>query len=368
MIFNVYIIILIIYLIYYFNIIVEKPKVYCSNGMEIIYEDMPSLNNNIYWTIGFHNKYIQYLLYLFETRNDKILGNTFYKIDKIITPDNEKLLIGIGDVDYEYKGILLIFHTIFGDYCDGSRSVKKLCSELNLLPISYSRRGHGKKLKNNKFNTFGHIEDLELILDYIDDKYPNLPIYGLARSAGTSLLSRYLGNTKHNSRISLAILISPGFDFTKGISNIDNSLSKILVKQCKEFWLIPNKDLFNKNKKDLHYYNLLLNANTLMDWHKYQWYFTKTTKNYTEYDNKYNPIYVLQNIKIPILYINALDDLLFDKSLVQSYKELVNKSNYKIIVHTNNGSHLGFYENCFNDWSFKISKEFIISSKKNIIF
>jgi len=363
----IFIVILILYLIYYYHVVVEQPTVYYSKKIKHVYKDMPSLKKNIYWTIGCHNNLIQYLIYWIESKIDIYVGNRFYKTETLITSDNENLLIGIGDIDYEYNGILLIFHTIFGNYCDGINSIKKMCKELNLLPISYSRRGHGTKLNNNKFNTVGHIEDLELILDYIEDKYPNKPIYGLARSAGTSLLSRYLGNTKYKSRISLAILISPGFDFNKSLTSINTEISKILVNKCKNFWLKPNKDLFTKNKKDLKYYNLLLNASNLREWHKYQWYFAKTTKNIDEYNNIYNPIHVLKNIQIPILYINAMDDIVFDKTLISNYKDLAEQSNYKILVHTNNGSHLGFYENCFNDWSFKISKEFILSVKKNII-
>lgn len=370
MVFNVciiYIVLLVLYLIYYFNVIVEQPTIYHSQKMEKVYADIPSINQNIYWTIGCHNNLIQYFIYRIESKIDKYIGKQFYKTNIIITPDNEKLIMGIGNINYKFDGILLIFHTIFGTYCDGACSVKKICKELNLLPISYSRRGHGIKLNNLTFNTVGHMEDLELILDYIESEYPNKPIYGLARSAGTNLLSRYLGNTKHKSRISLAILISPGFDFNKSLTSMNEKFSKILVNKCKDFWLKPNKELFTKNKKDLKYYNLLLNASNLQEWHNYQWYFTRTTKNKKEYNNIYNPIHVLKKIKIPILYINAMDDFLFNKTVVSSYKNLVNESDYKIIIHTNGGSHLGFYEDLFNDWSFKISKEFIISVKKNII-
>lgn len=362
-----YILLLVLYLIFYYNVIIEKPKVYYSKKMKNIYNDMPSLNQNIYWTIGCHNKYIQYLIYYFESKLDDIVGNKFYKTDIIITNDNEKILIGIGNIKYNYNGILLIFHTIFGDYRDNSNGIKKMCKKLNLLPISYSRRGHSFKLETVKFNTTGHIEDVELVLDYIEKNYPNKPIYGYARSAGTSLLTRYLGNVKYKSRISLAILISSGFNFSKSIKNMSPEFNKMLVNKCKNFWLKPNEDLFSKNKKDLKYYNLLMNSSTLEEWHKYQWYFSQKSKNTLEYYNINNPIYVLKNIQIPILYINALDDLLFDKSLINKYTSLVNYSDYKILIQTKSGSHLGFYENLFDDWSIKITKEFILSVKKNMI-
>lgn len=366
-IYMIYIILLVLYLIFYFNVIVEKPKVYYSNKMQNIFKDMPSLTKNIYWMIGCHNRYIQYIIYSIESTIDNIIGNKFYNTDIITTNDNEKILIGIGNINYNYNGILLVFHTILGDYRDNCYSVKNLCKQLNLLPISYSRRGHSFKMQNIKFNTTGHIEDLELVLDYIENNYPNKPIYGYARSAGTSLLARYLGNIKYKSRISLAILISSGFNFKESIKQIPFPFNKILVNKFKNFWLKKNKNLFSKNKKDLQYYNLLLNSTSLDEWHKYQWYFSKMSKNRLEYNNTFNPIYVLKNIQIPILYINAMDDFLFSKSLVKKYKSLVNNSNYKVIVHTNHGSHLGFYENFFNDWSIKITKEFILSVQKNMI-
>lgn len=362
-----YILLLVLYLIFYYNVIVEKPQVYYSKKMKKICNNMPSVNQNIYWTIGCHNKYIQYLIYYIESKLDDIIGNKFYKTDIIMTDDNEKLLIGIGDINYNYNGILLVFHTIFGDYRDNSYRIKKLCKELNLLPISYSRRGHSFKLQTIKFNTTGHIEDLEVILDYIENNYPNKPIYGYACSAGTSLLTRYLGNAKYKSRISLAILISPGFNFSKSIKNLSSEFNKILVNKCKNVWLKPNKDLFLENKQTLQYYNLLMNASTLEEWHNYQWYFSQKSKNTLDYFNINNPIYVLKNIQIPILYINAMDDLLFDKSFINNYTSLVNYSDHKVIIQTKSGSHLGFYEQLFNDWSMKITKEFIISVKKNMI-
>ena len=90
------------------------------------------------------------------------------------------------------------------------------------MPISYSRRGHDKELTQSQFNSVGNLNDLELILDYINSNYPTLPIYGLGMSAGTSLLARYLGNKKEKSRIELGILLSPGFHFKRSQKLFNN--------------------------------------------------------------------------------------------------------------------------------------------------
>ena len=74
MVFNVciiYIVLLVLYLIYYFNVIVEQPTIYHSQKMEKVYADIPSINQNIYWTIGCHNNLIQYFIYRIESKIDK---------------------------------------------------------------------------------------------------------------------------------------------------------------------------------------------------------------------------------------------------------------------------------------------------------
>ena len=203
-----YIIICLCYIIYYYNYVIEIPKVYYSDEISNIYNDMPSLKTPIYWTFGLHNSYIQYIIYLINCKIDTKVGKKLYKDYILTTDDEEDLIIGIGQVKYKVTGILLIFHTAFGNYCDLASKIKKLCKQLNLLPISYSRRGHSKELKKSQFNSVGNLNDLELILDYINKTYPMFPIYGLGMSAGTSLLTRYLGNTKYKSLIELAILLS----------------------------------------------------------------------------------------------------------------------------------------------------------------
>ena len=98
----------------------------------------------------------------------------------------------------------------------------------------------------------------------------------------------------------------------------------------------------------------------MKEWHDYQYIFAGNYTNKEEYFKDHDPIYVLKNIKIPILYINALDDIAFPKKLVYDYKYLTKICNNKIIVHTKRGSHLGFYEGVkLNSWAFKVAQEFL---------
>ena len=87
--------------------------------------------------------------------------------------------------------------------------------------------------------------------------------------------------------------------------------------------------------------------------------------NQNEYYRLYDPIHILKYIKVPILYINAEDDMVFGKELISQYQNIINTSETTMLVQTKYGGHLGFYNLFFNNWAFKISKEFIQSYKKN---
>ena len=69
----IYIVLLILYLIYYFNVVVEQPNVYYSEKMKNVYTDIPSINKNVYWTLGCHNNLIQYFIYKIESK----IGSTY---------------------------------------------------------------------------------------------------------------------------------------------------------------------------------------------------------------------------------------------------------------------------------------------------
>jgi predicted alpha/beta-fold hydrolase len=345
------------YLIYYYIHVVEKPIIYSSNNLLELSKKIKSINKKVYWCIFAYNPYLQYLIYIILSRYDIYISKFLYNTIILKTLDNENLLLGYGK-NNNPSGILLVFHTVYGDYTESAYQVKKISEKLNLLPISYSRRGHSLPLTISKFNTVGHPEDVDIVIKYIKSNYPNLPIYGLGLSAGSSLLARFLGNKSNSVELNGAILISPGYNFELSQNTFSSISTKFAVKKAKEHFLKPNKNILKQ--KNLDIYNKLLKSSSMQEWHEYQYHYAGNYSNKEDYYKDHDPIYVLEHIKIPILYINALDDIAFPKKLVYNYKNLTNKCNNKIIVHTKRGSHLGFYEGIkLESWSFKVAEEFL---------
>lgn len=354
----------IIYIFYYLLIIVKSPYIYYSDELKDILSDM-DINKKIYWSFFAFNNYIQYMVFIIISSVNSYKGDNIYNTRIINFRDNEQTILAEGILNDNPKGILLILHTVFGNYLDSCNDLNKICNELNFKLVSYSRRGHSLNLYKPKFNSVGHQEDLADIISIIKNKYTNTPIYIIGLSAGSSLLARYLGNNKHDNTIKGAILISPGYNFKKAIKTMPWICNKLLVNKAKNFFLKKNKILLKHYNKNA--YNALIKSKSMNDWHNNQYHFVNEYNNIDEYYYDHDPVHVLEKISIPILYLNALDDMIFTKDLVLEYKELVKKSKNKIIIHTNRGSHCAFFTGIFlTSWSFEVSKKFIQSLiKKN---
>lgn len=345
--------------IYYNYVVSEVPKVYYRDAMNDVYYKMSNLHKKIYWTPwGFH-PYIQFLIYLIHNYFDKKIADDIYKLEIIQANDGEDLVMAWGPSTIHSKAIILSIHTLLGDYSDSAKFLYKLHKKYNWIPISYSRRGHSKPLKYPIFNTVGDIDDLILILRKIKARYPLLPIYAIGSSAGSSLLVRYLGEHSDNSLIDAASVISAGYDFERSLFYPKSIPDYIITNKIKNFFLYSNKEvLCNYNKV---VYNKLKNVKNIREWHHYQWQFSKKSSNKKEYFLYNNPSNVIKKVTQPILYINAMDDFMFPRDLVYRYIDLIYSNPNKIIVHTERGSHLGFYKGWIpSSWAHDLIEEFIL--------
>lgn len=351
-----------IILIYYQKKVVELPQVFCGKSMLDIVNRIPLLKKEIRWPIWCYSSYLQFLYYdkCISLRNRKI-ANDIYKTEPLIFHDQEESIIAWGkNINYSPNIVVLFLHNVCGDYRDNSELAKYLIKTMNCIPVSYSRRGHSMPLKNPYFNTVGDQDDLKLVLTKIQQRYMNLPIYAVGSSAGSSLLAKYLGSSANSNLISAAALISPGYGFQQSLMTMPMLQSKLAAKNVKKLFLFPNKQLLQKHDKQA--YNDLYNATSMLEWHQHQWKFDKTA-NIESYYEKHDPVNVLQNIKCPILYINAMDDFLFPKKLVSKFTFLTDTCPNTIIVHTKRGGHIGFYTGDSLLWSTKLISDFFKAIK-----
>jgi len=344
---------------YYVHHIIEYPTIYYNDVMLPFIIQIHSLYDPIKWTVWCFNSYLQFIIFTIRSSYyDKMIANDLYDLEILRFDDNTKSFLAIGKQIKNPTAILLILHTICGSYDESANFVKNIQDTLNWLPISYSRRGHSNKLESAEFNTVGSQVDLITVLNIIKKRYPKLPIYAIGFSAGSSILARYLGDSGDNSLISGGVCVSPGYCFEKSMTTMPEIASKLATKNAKDFFLKPNEEIL-KNYDEITF-NILMNCNNMTEWHEHQWKFAGNYNSKEEYYNEHNPVYVLHQIKKPILYINALDDIAFPAKLVKQFVNIVNDAPKSIIVHTKKGSHLGFFSNYnLQSWYLQIVTEFL---------
>ena len=82
---------------------------------------------------------------------------------------------------------------------------------------------------------------------------------------------------------------------------------------------------------------------------------------YDSYNQATNPIYVFENVTIPLLILNAKDDPVCHIKNFEPYKDMIRQMPNIAVVTTKKGSHCGFYEGALNteSWATKLIANFL---------
>jgi predicted alpha/beta-fold hydrolase len=89
-------------------------------------------------------------------------------------------------------------------------------------------------------------------------------------------------------------------------------------------------------------------------------------EDYQSYCQAINPIYVFENVKIPLMILNAEDDPVCSIKNLEPYKETIQQMSNIAVITTKKGSHCGFYEGWKStSWAAKlISNYFLVEHKQ----
>lgn len=210
------------------------------------------------------------------------------------------------------------------------------------------RRGHGKlPLTVPKINILGSTEDLAEQIQHIQTVYPQSDLYAVGSSAGTGLLVRYLGEMGKKAPFKAAFALSPGYDSEQGFARVHPIYSKLMTKKLVKAFIQPYSSTWQWTNLET-----LLQAKTLAEFE--QCYFKMAGfHDYQSYAKAVNPIYVMQDIQIPLVVLNAEDDPICRiDNLVPHKQVLINMPNV-LIVTTTKGSHCVFYQGLIktNSWA-----------------
>lgn len=235
---------------------------------------------------------------------------------------------------------IVLLHTITGT----PESMRELVRDLHRYTgwriALCLRRGHaGLPMPVPKMNLFGSTQDLREQLLYIQDQFQKSDLYAVGSSAGTGLLVRYLGEEGEATPFKAAFALCPGYNTESSFSRVHPFYSKVMAKKLLKNFILPYQSTWQQLPK----WNDILKINNLSDFEKL--YFELAGfESYETYTQATNPIYVFENIKIPLMILNSEDDPICQIANFEPYKNIIQNMPNMMVITTKKGSHCGFYE------------------------
>lgn len=256
---------------------------------------------------------------------------------------------------------IVLLHTITGTPDSMRELVRDLSFYTGWRVALCVRRGHdGLPLPVPKINLFGSVEDLKEQLNFIQTKLPHSDLYAVGSSAGTGLLVRYLGEEAENTPIKAAFALCPGYNTETGFKNVHPIYSKIMTKKLIQKFILPYRETWQQ----IPDWDKILHVKTLAEFEK-NYYKMAGFDDYESYVKASNPIYVFEDITVPLMILNAENDPVCSIKNLELYKEPIMNMPNIMVVTTKKGSHCGFYEGTFKttSWATRLMAEFLLHQK-----
>ncbi|QIO06069.1 YheT family hydrolase [Acinetobacter shaoyimingii] len=335
----------------------EQPTVYYnvqSHSQQIL-SRLPQLNQKYRPTPWLSNPHL-HLIY-FDLIKKRTIRLKYDRVDQLKMSDGGVTAIAWYGLDLPTDTpTIVLMHTITGS----PESMRELVKDLNAYTgwriALCLRRGHaGLPMPVAKMNLFGSTDDLREQIAYIQNKFPQSDLYGVGSSAGTGLLVRYLGEEGENTPLKAAFALCPGYNTETGFGNVHPFYSKMMTKKLFTKFIKPYTQTWQQTAS----LSKVLQAKNLLEFE--QAYFEMAGyQDYESYTQATNPIYVFENVKIPLMILNAEDDPVCHIKNFEPYKEVIRQMPNIVVVTTKKGSHCGFYEGLSTrSWATRLMADYL---------
>lgn len=213
----------------------------------------------------------------------------------------------------------------------------------------------GVKLTSKRIFTYGSTTELDAMVRYTVDNYPNTKLLGVGFSLGGNILVKYLGeNPEHQRNFICAISLCQGYDILKACPALEEwdglrrgynwlitqKVKSVIKRHAQELLGGCSSTPYQEFKR-----NKVLMATSLKEIDEH---FGRKMAGYQSVDDYYkysSSSYYIDKVEIPMLLVNSQDDPLVPEKLLETPKKYVNRPNNKaLFVLSQFGGHLGFYE------------------------
>ncbi|XP_050529025.1 abhydrolase domain-containing protein 2 isoform X1 [Daktulosphaira vitifoliae] len=216
---------------------------------------------------------------------------------------------------------------------------------------------HNVPVTSSRIFTYGHTEDLHVMLCNLSELYPKTKIIIIGYSMGGNLVTKYLGETytKRPDCIVAGVSICQPYDALKAtgvllhwqnfrrlyLYALTEATKALILKHRHKLLSDDIKERFSLNEKDI------ISAATLPELDDAYTRKVNNFKNLHEFYEWSSCMYYINNVTTPMVFINTKDDPLVPEDLlipVQNYAKSKDNFLYMELAH---GGHLGFFEGGF---------------------
>eukprot|EP01097_Dermamoeba_algensis_P004507 TRINITY_DN2927_c0_g1_i2.p1 TRINITY_DN2927_c0_g1~~TRINITY_DN2927_c0_g1_i2.p1 ORF type:complete len:446 (-),score=46.26 TRINITY_DN2927_c0_g1_i2:30-1313(-) len=337
--------IVVLFVLYFCFFFVDKPEVFCqrnANNQQIL-KGLENVLKPMWPSFVALNKHF-HTIYASKLRKGP---QVTFKREELKSPDDGGTFAIDWFIDGKSEDPTRPIIFIIPGIANSSKSVylriflNYLKGVADFRACVYVPRGCGRlPITSHKPRLFtpGGTRDVHHAVNLVFQRYPNTPVLAVGYSLGGNCLAKYLGEYSENRFIG-ALVFAQGFDGWKGIQllrekpfynfGLTRKLQRILRKHQEAFKDYVNVDHMLKAKRvedfDHQLVTSLYGYSSLEDYY--------SSESCIEYVN---------NICIPICFINARDDPLVPPELIP-LERLISKPNI-IHIQTKYGGHLGWSE------------------------
>jgi len=207
---------------------------------------------------------------------------------------------------------------------------------------------------------YGNTGDYHLMVAEILKRFPTTKVICVGFSMGANLVTKYLGEKyNHSQQIIAGISVCQGYDakkttkFLLGWEGLRRVYFFIMTENMRAIIRRWQKQLFTEEVKQRHDINerAIWSAATLCEVDDI---YTRKLAGYSSLDEFYKKsscVTYWHNIKVPMVFVNALDDPIVPPALLKIVRNAAGTRDNFLYVEQKYGGHLGFYEGglCYPD-------------------
>lgn len=349
-------------LAYYFVRIAKKPDVSFPNTYfnNAVVRLMPQLRRRFYISPWLISKHLQMLFMGLEKTYVKPLH---YERSDVLTMSDG----GVVSVDWvgldlpEDTPTMVVLHTISGSPESMRPFVRYVFENMGWRVALCVRRGHGTLgLKSPNYNSLGSSDDFVEQLAHIEQAFPKSNLYATGISMGSGVLVHYLGRAGLETPLKAAFAYCPAYDAVKALPRLSPRYSRVMAKKLIKLFIEPNRSWFGQ----LDNYAQLCSVDSVAQFHD-EVYLAAGYASSEELLTKHNPMTGFDNIRVPILLLNADDDPICVKQNVDDNMGRISNLETAILVTTQRGSHCCHYEGLLaRSWSNALVKEYFFAIER----